>query len=168
MLIPKADSPGGDGVRKRVTLTETDIRDAARLFRLFADQAPQAGGLSDLPSAKSDSTDRGKLVSRARTMLTARRLRERHFNRIMFGEPAWDILLMLYLSEQSSGRLTMSRLAVWVETPLTTVVRWVNFLEEQGLVERRAHPTDRRTLFINLSEQGRAALDSYFGAITDL
>jgi hypothetical protein len=34
-----------------------------------------------------------------------------------FGEPAWDMLLALYVSEQSAGRLTMSRLAELVEAP---------------------------------------------------
>lgn len=161
----EANDPSGAEAAKTVTLTEKDIRDAARLLRLLADPALVAIGLPDLLSAASETKDRETLISRARIVLSARRLRERFFNRIMFGEPAWDILLMLYVSEQSAGRLTMSRLAEWVETPLTTVVRWVNFLEEERLVERQAHPTDRRTVFINLLEKGRAALDSYLGMI---
>lgn len=165
--MPKSEArePNRTEVAKTVTLTEKDIRDAARLLRLLGDPALAATGLSDLLSATSGATDRETLVSRARIVLSARRLRERYFNRIMFGEPAWDMLLALYVSEQSAGRLTMSRLSELVETPLTTVVRWVNILEEQRLVERQAHPTDRRTVFIRLLEKGRAALDSYLGMI---
>lgn len=164
--MPKSEAadPAGAETVKTVTLSEKDIRDAARLFRLLADPA-FAGGLPDFLSAAPGTTHRETLISRARIVLNSRRLRQRYFNRIMFGEPAWDILLMLYASEHSSGRLTISRLAEWVETPLTTVVRWVNFLEEEGLVRRQAHPTDRRTVFINLREKGRAALDAYLGMI---
>ena len=151
-------------ISKTVSLTERDIRDASRLFRLLADPALAMGGLSDQLAPSSGTQDREILVSRARIVLNSRRLRERFFRRIMFGEPAWDILLLLYVSERS-GRLTMSRLAEWVEAPLTTVARWVKFLEEEHLVERTAHPTDRRTVFISLLDKGRTALDSYLGLI---
>lgn len=155
----------GTEISKTVTLTERDLRDAARLFRLLADPAVVANYLSDHFSAPAGTKDRDTLISRARIVLGSRKLRERYFNSNMFGEPAWDILLMLYASEQSSGRLTMTRLAEWVDAPLTTVARWVKFLEEEQLVERQPHPTDRRTVFITLLAKGRTALDSYLGMI---
>jgi DNA-binding MarR family transcriptional regulator len=161
----EANDPRAMEIAKTVTLTEKDIKDAARLFRLLTDPVLVASALPDFSFAAPGTTEREILISRARIVLNARRLRERHFNRVMFGEPAWDILLMLYASDQSPGRLTLSRLAEWIETPLTTVVRWVNFLEEEHLVERQAHPTDRRTVFIKLRETGRAALDAYLGTI---
>lgn len=165
--MPKSEAtdPGGQETAKTVTLSEKDIRDAARLFRLLADPALVPNGLTEFMAAAPATGDREVLASRARIVLNARRRREQFFNPIIFGEPAWDILLMLYASEQSSGRLTMSRLAEWVETPLTTVVRWVKFLEEEGLVRRQPHPTDRRTVFIELLEKGRGALDSYLGML---
>lgn len=165
--MPKSEAtdPGGQETAKTVTLNEKDIRDAARLFRLLADPALVPNGLSEFMAAAPGTRDREVLVSRARIVLNARRRREQFFNRVMFGEPAWDILLMLYASEQSAGRLTMSRLAEWVETPLTTVVRWVNFLEEEGLVRRQPHPTDRRTVFIKLLDTGRGSLDAYLGVL---
>jgi len=101
-------------------------------------------------------------------MLHQRRLRDRYFTRIMFGEPAWDILLILYTSDQPSSRSSMIRLAKWTETPLTTVVSWVSFLEEQKLVQRQPHPTDRRTIFVQLTGPAKAALDGYFGADQNL
>lgn len=159
------EAVSGTEASKTVTLTEKDLRDAARLFRLLADPAMAVGGYADLVSVPSGTKDRDVLISRARIVLNSRRLRERFFSRIMFGEPAWDILLLLYASEQSSARLTVSRLAEWVEAPPTTVARWVKFLEEEQLVKRTAHPTDRRTIFISLMDKGRTALDSYLGMI---
>lgn len=164
--MPKPEQKDNETeISKTVTLTERDLRDAARLFRLLADPALVANILPDALAAPAGTKDRDTLISRARIVLSARRLRERFFNRVMFGEPAWDILLMLYASEQSPGRLTLSRLAEWVDVPLTTVIRWVKTLEEEQLVERQAHPTDRRTVFIVLLEKGKKALDSYLGMI---
>ena len=165
--MPKSEAtdPGGQETAKTVTLSDKDIRDAARLFRLLSDPALVPNGLSEFMAAGPATSDRDILISRARIVFNARRRREQFFNRVMFGEPAWDILLMLYASEQSSGRLTISRLAEWVETPLSTVVRWVKFLEEEGLVRRQPHPTDRRTVFIRLLDEGRGALDAYLGMI---
>lgn len=165
---PETNDPDETQGTKTVTLTERDVRDAARLFRLISDPTLLASGLSELfpsPAQAGSGIDRETLISRARIVFNGRRLRERHFDRQLFGEPAWDILLLLYIAEQSSARLTSTRLAELIETPLTTVGRWLNHLEMDRLIERQPHPTDRRTVFIKLLEKGRAALDSYLGSI---
>lgn len=90
-----------------------------------------------------------------------RRLRARHFSRAMFAEPAWDMLLLLYLADSAQERQTIGQLAEGIETPLTTVLRWVGYLEKEHLVERQDHPTDRRIVFIGLTNKGRTALETY-------
>lgn len=168
MPHPRTNGPGGTGVTKTVTLSEKDLRAAARLFRLLADPTLLASGMPELfPATGSPgaSADRETLVSRARIVFNSRRLRERYFDSQLFGEPAWDILLLLYISEQSSARMTATSLVELVHTPPTTVARWLNHLEMAELIERQDHPTDRRTVFIKLREKGRAALDSYLGSI---
>lgn len=168
MPYPKTNDADETEVTKTVTLTEKDVRDAARLFRLLSDPTLLAGALPDFLSAGGAMkrvTDRESLISRARIVYNSRRLRERYFDRAIFGEPGWDILLVLYIAEQSAGRLTTSRLAEQIQSPLTSVVRWLSYLESEGLIKRQAHPTDRRTVFIRLLEKGRVALDSYLGSI---
>jgi len=157
-------------IAKTVTLTEKDVRDAARLFRLLADPTILENGLGFFDStdkSEAESPDRHSLISRARIVLNSRRVRTRFFHRDLFGEPAWEILLALYITEQSASRLTTSRLAEWIEAPLSTVVRWIRTLEEESLVGRVDHPTDRRIVFIRLLEKGRKALDAYLGAIPE-
>ena len=160
------DSKSGEtNDSKIVSLSDKDLRDAARLFQLLAGAAVASGAGPDVIASASGNRHRASLVARARTELDGRRLRQRFFNAIMFGEPAWDVLLMLYICEQSFGRLTMSRLAEWVEAPLTTVGRWVKYLEDEQLAQRESHPTDRRTVFISLRDKGRTALDSYLSRV---
>ena len=98
---------------------------------------------------------------RARIILHSRRVRERYFKRAMFGEPAWDILLVLYIADLSGTRQTIGKLAEWIETPLTTAVRWIGYLEKERLVERQPHPTDKRTVYIQLLPKGRQAMGEY-------
>jgi len=168
MANPERPAPGQADIAKTVTLTEKDLRDAARLFRLLVDPAMPGNGIAGLfapPGKPAMKEDREALILRARNLLSSRRLRKQYFNRDIFGEPAWEILLALYATEESGARLTMSKLAEWIEAPLTTVARWVKALEEQSLVGRVEHPTDRRIIFIRLLETGRKALDGYLAAI---
>ena len=164
---PETNDLGDTDATKTVTLTERDVRDAARLFRLLADPTLTSGmpALFPVPIQTGLGTGQEALISKARIVLNSRRLRERYFASELFGEPAWDILLSLYIAEKSSGRMTTSRLAEQIHTPMTTVVRWLNHLETNELIERQAHPTDRRTAFIKLLRKGRTALDSYLESI---
>ena len=168
--MPNSERPGlkDADYTKTVTLTEKDLEDAVRLFRLFADPAlvgHEAGRFLPTHQPGSGPGDRQSLVSKAQMVLSSRLVRERYFHRDLFGEPAWEILLALYVIEDSGARFTISKLAECINAPLSTVVRWVKALEEQSLVSRVNHPTDRRIIFIRLLDKGRKALDDYLGAI---
>lgn len=171
MPDPEPSDPSEPEIAKTVTLTEKDARDAARLFRLLAGSTAMGQVFpSFFPravTAENAAPDRQSLISRARIVLGARRIRERYFHRDLFGEPAWEILLALYIAEEAGARFTISTLAEWIGAPLSTVVRWVKTLEEDSLVGRVDHPTDRRTVFIRLLDKGRKGLDAYLGAIPE-
>ena len=83
----------------------------------------------------------------------------------MFGEPAWDMMLALYVAEQEGGRLTVSRLAKLSEAPLTTAIRWIDYLDQARLISRRTHPTDARVVIIELTETARDKLETYLEAL---
>lgn len=152
-----------------VTLTEKDVRDAARLFRLISEGTAWANLVlseQELPGRSSAvPTPREVLIERARALRHTRRARARHFNRAMFGEPAWDILLLLYLADALEGRRAISQLSELVETPLTTVLRWVAYLEKEHLIERNNHPTDRRIVFVGMTDKGRKLMEAFLSEI---
>ncbi|MES2902941.1 MAG: MarR family transcriptional regulator [Pseudomonadota bacterium] len=153
------------GTAKTVSLTERDVLDAARLLHLISDGLTGVNFLSsDKESQRRSSAEppeRDELVDRARSVVHTRRLRARHFGRAMFAEPAWDMLLRLYLADSAQERQTIGQLTEGIETALTTVLRWVGYLEKEELVERQDHPTDRRIVFIRLTNKGRTALEAY-------
>jgi DNA-binding MarR family transcriptional regulator len=114
----------------------------------------------DQNSPRHQRIDRQELVRRARQIVLARRKRIKLFGRSMFREPAWEMLLALYLAA-TGPRLTIGRLTAAAGAPMTTALRWIEYLEGQKLVTRESHPTDRRAVFVELSEKGRALMELY-------
>ena len=54
-----------------------------------------------------------------------------------------------------AGECTVTELSELLGLELSTVSRRVKALEELGLVERRTHPTDRRTSLLRLTDDGQ-------------
>jgi DNA-binding MarR family transcriptional regulator len=104
---------------------------------------------------------RKHLCERASQIRFSRGLRRKSFNPDMFGEPAWDMLLTLYIIDGNQRRLSSRQIATMASQPLTTALRWLDYLEQQDLVIRRSHPFDQRVIFVELSPKGRAAMDDY-------
>ena len=147
---------------KTVMLSGRDVQDAVRLLSLLTPEISDDDLLEwKARGDQSRTVSRSDLVQMAKRMLVNRRRRAQRFGREMFGEPAWDILLVLYATEGTT-RLTISRLTRLAGAPDSTALRWLIHLEEQRLVMRAIHPTDRRTAFIELTEKGRSELDAYF------
>jgi DNA-binding MarR family transcriptional regulator len=78
----------------------------------------------------------------------------------MFGEPAWDMLLILYL-EHEGERKSQARLVELSGASRSTGQRWVDHLVRRNLAKREDHPTDKRRNFISLSDKGRDLLELY-------
>lgn len=110
----------------------------------------------------SGHLDRHNLVERARRTFSGRQRRSQNFSSAMFGEPAWDMLLALYVTEQSGPRYKIVNLLAQSGASATTGLRWLDYLEKERLVTRKPNPTDRRTSFIELTEKARNGLDAYF------
>jgi DNA-binding MarR family transcriptional regulator len=91
----------------------------------------------------------------------SRDLRRKLFDRNMFGEPAWDMLLALYVIHNDQRRLGTGELSKVAAVPLTTCLRWMDYLIEQELIWRIPSPLDQRVVSVELSEIGRATMDRY-------
>jgi DNA-binding MarR family transcriptional regulator len=105
---------------------------------------------------------RPELIARARNEFQSRRRRGEIFGQSMFGEPAWDMLLVLYILDVSGQRQTVGSLLQFSGKPSTTAKRWLDYLEAHDLVQSDAHPTDRRTAFVSLTPKARDGLDLYY------
>jgi len=102
--------------------------------------------------------------------INIRRRRGALFGEELFSDPAWEILLHLFLAELDQVRLTAGGLAHRANLPQTTVHRWLLVLAARTLLVKRADPLDARRMFVELHPDASLAMRQYFmqrGAIQD-
>lgn len=93
--------------------------------------------------------------------LKARRLRQHFFDHELFGEPAWDILLDLYVTAGRTNRPSVSEMCIAASVPATTALRHLVMLERRKMITRQPDQTDRRRVLIHLSPATKEALDRF-------
>ncbi|HET9398776.1 MAG TPA: MarR family transcriptional regulator [Sphingomicrobium sp.] len=69
----------------------------------------------------------------------------------LFGEPAWNMLLALYVAAGERYALSISALSAESGTPATTAARAINRLLELKMVRRVPNPSDNRSAYIELT-----------------
>jgi DNA-binding MarR family transcriptional regulator len=153
----------------QVELSGADAREIARLLALLLKKelsSPEQNMLLGAPTeGPLRPEDRAILVAKARALFAERKRRSRHFKSVMFGEPAWDVLLALYITDFAGGRQSIGKLINWTGEPQTTALRWINYLEKERLISRETHPLDRRTVIVEITPKGRDQLDRYFSEV---
>jgi hypothetical protein len=142
-------------------LSDEVSRIAAVLARLSTDPGAAArpveeGRVANIPEVSAETI---------RTVISARRLRTRFFPEELFADPAWDMLLDLLQAEVSQFRVSVSGLCAASAVPMTTALRWVTALVEQGLFVRRTDPHDGRRVFVELTPKTSHALRCYFAEV---
>ena len=65
----------------------------------------------------------------------------------------YEVLMVLLFSR--TGALPLNKLGSRLQVHPTSITNAVDRLEEQGLIRRVAHPTDRRTTLAELTSRGR-------------
>ncbi|WP_232318246.1 transcriptional regulator [Sphingomonas sp. TDK1] len=140
---------------------EVDARlsEIKRLFTQFAGEAPAAAGES--------ARGQFRRVDLARMILWGRTLLEREVAKDLFADPAFNILLTLYVSRAESKDVSTSAACTASGVPTTTALRWINALTRRGMIHKRSLATDRRFTYLELSDKTGAALDRYFDLILD-
>jgi DNA-binding MarR family transcriptional regulator len=145
---------------KTINLSQTDLESVQRLLTGLAE------GGSGGQDADSEAMQR-RLVNIARASLSVRRRRSDFLHRAMLGEPAYDMLLGLYVAEAEGELLTAARLADTAGVAPSSALRWIDYLAAKELVVREPHPTRKRASVLKLSCKGRAALEGIFRSILD-
>ena len=109
--------------------------------------------------------------SRARALENARRAyRRRQYRRELigspklFGEPAWDMLIDLYIHEREGKKVAISALCLASTISPSTALRRVNDLCAAGLIVKIEDPADGRRHFVELMPDTANRIEAYFGA----
>jgi hypothetical protein len=108
------------------------------------------------------------LTEFARQILAGRRQRERFFDPLLFSNPAWDVLLNLYVAEADGRLLSVLDCCIVPGVPQGVVLRWLGYLKQEEMVSEVPDPIDPRRSVIRLSESTRLAISAYLGSLISL
>jgi hypothetical protein len=136
---------------------------AEELHTLADHMEEQADSQPETASLRDDI----RLLNVAREAYRDRRLRAKAFeDPSLFGEPAWDLLLDLFIAALEGKRVPVTSACIGAAVPTTTALRWIGLLEAQGLISRENDSSDARRIFVKLSDDARQSMADYFGRIT--
>ena len=119
--------------------------------RAIPDDAP------DLPEGHLDTR-----ATIAKWLYWSRGLRPKTLSCNLFGEPAWDLLLDLYIREKSGSRSSVTSACIGSRAPHTTALRHIEALRRSGWIKRIADEGDKRRFWLALTPMAVAKLDHHF------
>lgn len=102
-----------------------------------------------------------KLSRIAKREYVQRLQRSRYFGDDLFSDPAWDMLLDLYISKISGMRISVTSLCIASHVAPTTALRWIAVLEQQNLLHRSKDSADNRRTWVELTESGALKMENY-------
>lgn len=101
----------------------------------------------------------GALIAAAREEVRRRTDRRLVLGPDMLAEPAWDMMLDLYLAQAVDRHVAVSSLCIASGVPTTTALRWIRILEKDGLLVRERDRDDARRSFVKLSGLAREKVE---------
>ena len=152
-----------EGIARRLDLAEL----SRKLDDVASDLSTwiRRNGPSDEPASGTtdwSEIDSGATARNVRKLIRQRRLRGRYFPPDLFADPAWDILLDLTAARLEGSSVPISSVCIAAGVPTTTALRWVATLVDLGLLTRRSDTSDRRRVFVELTEAGWDAMSRFF------
>jgi MarR family transcriptional regulator for hemolysin len=120
---------------------------------------PEQDGVARSLSGSSDARLEREYGFTYRIILFARRYRallDEQLRPLGYGTARMEALSTIEWAPEPSAQIAIAK-RIGIEGP--TLTRMLDTLEAEGLVVRRGDPNDRRTKLIELTAEGRAALD---------
>ena len=80
----------------------------------------------------------------------------------LFADPAWNILLDLFLSDEGGRDLSVTAVCIGSRSSAATALRYIALLAQRGLVVRIADEHDGRRTYVRLTARGWNAMVTLF------
>ncbi|MGE4302505.1 MAG: hypothetical protein AB7E24_00570 [Novosphingobium sp.] len=109
-----------------------------------------------------DLDDEIHLRTFAKRLYDSRRRRNKYLPVGLLGEPAWDILLDLFISGPDQ---MVKSVCVASDVPYSTAWRWIATLEAKRLICKTSGDLDARHTYLSLTPEGKSAVA---GALNDM
>jgi DNA-binding MarR family transcriptional regulator len=117
--------------------------------------------LAKLPQSSPLPICDDDLLKVAEGIVLKRRRREKFFQTTNFGEPAWDIMLDLFIAKLRGRMISVSSACIAAAVPPTTALRYIFIMTQLGQIQRLADPNDARKVYVMLSDEMMDAMRRY-------
>lgn len=119
-----------------------------------------------VPVINSKGTDGGPFLAtpvemQLRRILRSRAIRKDYFDRDLFADSAWDILLELYNAELERKCVSVPNCRVPGNGPAAAALRQIGKLVDRDLVVQSPHSLDPGRQVIRLSEAASGAMQAF-------
>lgn len=145
-----------------------DIRNLAATLLRLADSLDQAWDGANTRSAfrwpsalRRIERNAVNLAMKARVITLQRAARRDYIDGDLLGEPAWDMLLDLFMQFAGGASVSTTSLCIASRVPNTTALRYVALLEDKGYVARKPSEVDGRVMLVSLTDTGVLAVGRY-------
>lgn len=100
----------------------------------------------------------------AQSLYAIRRERDRLFGINVFSDTGWDIALLLFANEPEATVVTQSQISDELGASEQTVGRYVQALEQQGLVKKDSAKSTLEKLALRLTDKAISFMEATFSA----
>ena len=114
---------------------------------------------SDVPPLGGNEQD--QLAAIAQSEFHNRRRRDSLIRYDLFAEPAWDMLLDLYIQHHRGQPVAVDRLCTAAGAASTTALRWLGLLIEKELVMWASAAEEDGVIRVALSQRGIGEMERY-------
>ena len=77
----------------------------------------------------------------------------------LFADSCWNMCLDIYICGLKEQQVTVSAVAHSSGIPMTTAMRYINVMVEQGLLQKSSNPADHRMVFVAVSLECRNKIE---------
>lgn len=103
-------------------------------------------------------------LNRVKRQMLGRQQRYLIFPKSLFGEPAWDMILELYVSNQEDRILTVTDLCRASFEAQSTALRWIAILEQHEYLSKSQDSCDGRRVFVHATSKLIEAVERIYEA----
>lgn len=142
--------------RERLACTAETL---AEVSQELAGWVPILRDLAEAEALRELALGRNSEITGAavRSIIVARRLRDRHFWPLM-NEAAWSLMLELFARRLDGDRLDAAGLSTATAIPFDSVLHWTDWLRGRGMAFRNGR---EETALVDLTEAGADQMRAY-------
>ncbi|HEY9090341.1 helix-turn-helix domain-containing protein [Parasphingorhabdus sp.] len=114
------------------------------------------------PVLANDNIDTAELIRRAEKLLKWGRFKAEtlDFGSGLFADSCWNMCLDTYICDLKGKKVTVSSIAHGSGIPMTTAMRYLNVMTEEGMLQKSPNPSDNRMIFLSISASCKAKISA--------